>query len=68
MNNTEIKKEGQQILFGVKIRIDQTELYKTQVIVSFIICKMELIELVREELMHVSEDTPVPPDWVTEWK
>ena len=23
---------------------------------------------VREELMHVSEDTQVPPDWVTEWK
>ena len=23
---------------------------------------------VREELMHVSEDTKVPPDWVTEWK
>ena len=23
---------------------------------------------VREELMHVSEDTQVPPDWVGEWK
>ena len=23
---------------------------------------------VREELMHVSEDTQVPPDWVREWK
>ena len=23
---------------------------------------------VREELMHVSEDTQVPPDWVSEWK
>ena len=23
---------------------------------------------VREELMHVSEDTLVPPDWVSEWK
>ena len=23
---------------------------------------------VREELMHVSEDTQVPPDWVNEWK
>ena len=22
---------------------------------------------VREELMHVSEDTQVPPDWVSEW-
>ena len=22
----------------------------------------------REELMHVSEDTQVPPDWVCEWK
>ena len=21
-----------------------------------------------EELMHVSEDTQVPPDWVSEWK
>ena len=23
---------------------------------------------VREELMHVSEDTQVPPDWLSEWK
>ena len=23
---------------------------------------------VREELMHVYEDTQVPPDWVSEWK
>ena len=23
---------------------------------------------VREELMHVSEDTEVPPGWVSEWK
>ena len=23
---------------------------------------------VREELMHVSEDPQVPPDWVSEWK
>ena len=23
---------------------------------------------VREELLHVSEDTQVPPDWVSEWK
>ena len=22
----------------------------------------------REELLHVSEDTQVPPDWVSEWK
>ena len=22
----------------------------------------------REELMHVSEDSQVPPDWVSEWK
>ena len=23
---------------------------------------------VHEELMHVSEDAQVPPDWVSEWK
>ena len=23
---------------------------------------------VREELMHISEDTRVPPDWVSKWK
>ena len=23
---------------------------------------------VREELMHISEDTQVPPDWVSKWK
>ena len=23
---------------------------------------------VNEELMHISEDTQVPPDWVSEWK
>ena len=25
-------------------------------------------DFVREELIHVSEDTKVPPDWVNEWK
>ena len=25
-------------------------------------------DFVREELMHFSEDTQVPPDWVIEWK
>ena len=25
-------------------------------------------DFVREELMHVSDDTQVPPDWVSEWK
>ena len=25
-------------------------------------------DFVREELMHISEDTQVPPDWVSEWK
>ena len=24
--------------------------------------------IVQEELMHISEDTQVPPDWVNEWK
>ena len=24
--------------------------------------------LVREELMHISEDTQLPLDWVSEWK
>ena len=23
---------------------------------------------VREELMYISEDTQIPPDWVSEWK
>ena len=23
---------------------------------------------VREEMMHISEDSQVPPDWVSEWK
>ena len=25
-------------------------------------------DFVREELRHISEDTQVPPDWVSEWK
>ena len=25
-------------------------------------------DFIREELMRVSEDTQVPPDWVSEWK
>ena len=25
-------------------------------------------DFVREELIHVPEDTQVPPDWVSEWK
>ena len=26
------------------------------------------IAFLREELMHISEDTQAPPDWVSEWK
>ena len=33
-NSMDTKKDGQQTLFGVKMRIDYIELYKTQVIVS----------------------------------
>ena len=44
-NNMEKKKDEQQISFGVKIRIDQIKLYKTQVIESCIICKTDLIEI-----------------------
>ena len=44
-NNMETKKDEQQILFGVKIRISWTELYKNQVIVSCIICRTDPTEL-----------------------
>ena len=44
-NNMEVKKDGQQTSFGVEIRIDCIELYKTQVIGSCIIWKMDMIEL-----------------------
>ena len=43
-NNMETKKDKQQILFGVKIRINYIELYKNQAIVSCIICKMDPTE------------------------
>ena len=39
------QKDGQQTSFGVEIRINCIELYKTQVIVPCIICKMDMIEL-----------------------
>ena len=41
----ETKKDGQQTLFGAKIRIDYIELYKTHVIVSCTNCRTDLIEL-----------------------
>ena len=44
-NNMETKKDKRRTLFGVKIRTDQIEFYKTQVTVSCIICSMDLIEL-----------------------
>ena len=44
-NNMETKKDGQQTLFGIKIRIDYIELYKNQVIVSYIICRTDPIQL-----------------------
>ena len=45
VNNMETKKDGKQTSFGAKIRINYIELYKTLVIVSYTICRTDLIEL-----------------------
>ena len=41
-------------------------MYKTQVIVLYYLQDGSDRVFVPEELMHVSEDTQVPPDWVSE--
>ena len=67
-NNIEMKRDEQQTLSRVKIRIDQIDLYKNQVIVSYYLQDGPDRAFVREELMYIYEDTQVPPDWVSEWK
>ena len=44
------------------------EFYKIQVIVLYYLQDGPDRAFVREELMHVSEDIQVAPDWVSEWK
>ena len=44
------------------------EFYKIQVIVLYYLQNGPDRAFVREELMHVSEDIQVAPDWVSEWK
>ena len=63
-----MKRDEQQTLSRVKIRIDQIDLYKNQVIVSYYLQDGPDRAFVREELMYIYEDTQVPPDWVSEWK
>ena len=62
VNNMETKKDRQQTLLGDRIVQDPGN------------CVLYYLQdgpdraFVREELMHVSEDTQVPPDWVIERK
>ena len=45
VNSTRIKKDEPQTLPGVKIHIDEIELYKSQIIAFFTIYRMDPIEL-----------------------
>ena len=71
VNNMETKKDGQQTSFGVKIRIcirlDRIVQDPGKRVLYYLQDGPDRA-FVREELMHVSEDTQVPPDWVSEWK
>ena len=59
------KKDGQQILSGLEIRIEQNEPVKR---VLYYLQGRSDRAFVREELMNASEDSQVPPDWMSEWK
>ena len=70
-NNMETKKDERQTLFGVKLRIDQIELYKNHRGLHNATIMQSCLALfagqtnrafVREELMHIPEDTQAPPD------
>ena len=45
VNNMETRRDDQQTLFVVRMRIDLIELYKNQAIVSCMICRTDPIEL-----------------------
>ena len=65
----ETKKDGQQILFGVKItyQLDRIVQDPGNRVLYYFQDGPDRV-FVREELMYVSEDTQVPPDWASEWK
>ena len=67
VNNMETKKDGQQTLFGVKIRLDRIVQDPGNCVLYYLQDGPDRA-FVRKELMHFSEDTQVPPDWVIEWK
>ena len=59
----------QQTLSGVKVHIDSIELCMNQIIASGTNLQDEPDRaFVHEELMHISEDTQAPPEWVSKWK
>ena len=68
-NNMEIKKEEQQTLFGVKkrYRLDRIVQDPGNRVLYYLQDGPDRA-FVCEELIHVSENTQVPPDWVSEWK
>ena len=64
-----IKKDGKQTLSGVKItyRLDQIVQEPGNCILYYLQDRSDR-DFVLEDLMHISEDTQVLPDWVSEWK
>ena len=65
--NMEIKRDKQQTLSGVKIRIYQIVQEPGNHVLYYLQDEPDSA-FVREELMHIYEDTQVPLDWVSEWK
>ena len=68
-NNTEIKKrwEIDVIWRENTYRLDQIAQYPSNCVLHYLQDRPDRA-FVREEFMQVSEDTLVPPDWVSEWR
>ena len=67
-NSMKIKKDEQQTLSGVQIGTGRSNSGRATNRVLYYLKDGPDRAFVREELMHISEDTQAPPDWVSKWK
>ena len=64
----ETKKVEQQTLFGLKYVLTRSNCTRTKDSCPALFAGRADRAFALEELMYISEDTQVPPDWVREWK
>ena len=67
VNNTQIKKRPTDFIWSKNMYRPDRIAQETGNCVLYYLQDGPDRAFVREELMHLSEDTQVPPDWLSEW-